>query len=48
MDLAYCVKCKRKVEMEGAKEVTTKNGRRALRGRCPACGTTVMRFIKSG
>lgn len=48
MDLAYCVKCKRKVAIGEAEEVTTKNGRKALKGRCSVCGTTVMRFVKSG
>ena len=43
---AYCVRCKKKVEMKDAKEVTTKNGRKAMKGVCPICGTTVMRFIK--
>ncbi len=41
----YCVKCKKKnVEMSGAKEVTLKNGRKAVRGKCPACGTTMFKI----
>ena len=42
---AYCVKCRRKVKMENGKEVTTANGRRAAKGTCPNCGTTVYRFL---
>ena len=36
---AYCVKCKKKREMSNAKEVTMKNGRKAMKGVCPVCGT---------
>jgi NAD-dependent SIR2 family protein deacetylase len=41
---AYCVKCKAKREFEG-EETTLKNGRRAAKGTCPVCGTTVMRIL---
>jgi hypothetical protein len=41
---AYCVKCKAKRTFEG-EEVTLKNGRRAAKGKCPVCGTTVMRIL---
>ena len=41
---AYCVKCKAKREFEG-QETTLKNGRRAAKGKCPVCGTTVMRIL---
>lgn len=40
----YCVKDKKKVEFEG-EVVTLKNGRRAAKGKCPLCGTTVMRIL---
>ena len=36
---AYCVRCKQKREMSGAKEVTMKNGRNAMKGTCPKCST---------
>ena len=40
MAKGYCVKCKKKgVEMKDAKEVTMKNCRRAMKGKCPKCGT---------
>lgn len=41
----YCVKCKAKKEMVDAKEVTMKNGRRALKGKCPDCGTSMFRIL---
>jgi len=40
----YCVKCKAKRQFEG-EEVTLKNGRRAAKGKCPVCGTTMMRIL---
>jgi hypothetical protein len=40
----YCVKCREKREFEG-QEVTMKNGRKAAKGTCPVCGTTVMRML---
>ena len=42
---AYCVKCHEKREIEVAEEVTFKNGRKAKRGPCGHCGTTVYRFV---
>lgn len=42
--IAYCVKCKEKREFEG-QEVEMKNGRKAGRGKCPVCGTTLNRIL---
>ncbi len=42
---AYCVKCKAKREMKDAKEITMKTGRRAMKGKCPSCGTTMFRIL---
>ena len=42
---AYCVKCKAKKEMKDAKEVTMKNGRKAMKGVCPSCGTGMYRIL---
>jgi len=36
---AYCVKCKAKREMKDEQEVTMKNGRKAVKGKCPTCRT---------
>ena len=41
---AYCVKCKAKREMKNAAAVTLKNGKPAMKGKCPVCGTTIMRI----
>jgi DNA-directed RNA polymerase subunit RPC12/RpoP len=41
---AYCFKCRKKVEIKDPKKVTLKNGRPAIRGICPACGTKVFRI----
>jgi len=41
---AYCVKCRRKVEIANAKTITMKNGRPATQGVCPVCGTKVFRI----
>jgi hypothetical protein len=40
----YCVKCKAKQEMQNAEEVTMKNGRKAMKGKCPKCGTGMYRI----
>lgn len=41
---AYCMKCKKKVEMKNAKKITMKNGKPAQKGICPKCGTKVFRI----
>ncbi|MBT8253177.1 MAG: hypothetical protein HKN00_03430 [Flavobacteriaceae bacterium] len=41
----YCVKCKSKKEMENATKVTMKNGRAAMKGKCPTCGTGMFRIL---
>lgn len=41
---AYCVKCRKKIEVKGPKKVTMKSGRKATKGKCPKCGTTVFRI----
>jgi uncharacterized Zn finger protein (UPF0148 family) len=42
---AYCVKCKAKKDMKESKEVTMKNGRKAIKGKCPDCGTSLFRIL---
>ena len=37
---AYCVKDKMKVEVQNPQQITMKNGKKALSGTCPKCGTT--------
>lgn len=41
----YCVKCKAKKEIADGIEETMKNGRRAIKGRCPVCGTVIFKFL---
>jgi pimeloyl-ACP methyl ester carboxylesterase len=41
---AYCTKCKMKRKMLNATEVTSKDGRMAVRGTCEACGSNLHRF----
>lgn len=40
----YCVKCKATKTMNEAKEVTMKNGRKAMKGKC-SCGTGMYRIL---
>ncbi len=42
----YCVRCRTKREIRGARSVTLKNGSPATEGTCPACGTKVFRIGK--
>jgi len=44
---AYCFKCRAKVEIKDPKSVTLKNGRPAVQGTCPTCGTKVFRIGKA-
>lgn len=44
---AYCVKCKAKKGMKDAQKVTMKNGRTAMKGKCPDCGTSLFRIMKA-
>jgi DNA-directed RNA polymerase subunit RPC12/RpoP len=41
----YCVKCKKKVEIENGKQSKTSKGTAILKGKCPNCGTTVCRML---
>ncbi len=35
----YCVKCRAKRDDPAAQAVTMKNGKPAMKGKCPTCGT---------
>ena len=41
----YCLKCKSKKEMVETKEVTMKNKRKAMKGKCPDCGTNMFKIL---
>lgn len=44
MTQAYCVKCRKKVDIKDGKSVKLKNGKPATKGTCPKCGTGVFRI----
>lgn len=41
----YCVKCKSKKEIVDAVEETMKNGRKAIKGKCPTCGVVIFKIL---
>ena len=41
----YCVKCKVKKEIIDVVEETMKNGRKAIKGKCPTCGTVMFKIL---
>ncbi len=43
---AYCMKCRKKKEMNNPKSVKMKNGKPATQGVCPTCGTKLFRIGK--
>ena len=45
MPEGYCVKCKAKKEIVDAVEEVMKNGRKAIKGRCPTCGTVMFKIL---
>jgi len=45
MPEGYCVKCKAKKEIVNAVEETMKNGRKAIKGKCPDCGTVMFKIL---
>ena len=47
MTAAYCVKCREKREIKDPKKVKLINGRPAVKGTCPKCGSKVFRLVKS-
>jgi len=44
---AYCVKCRAKKEMNDPKAISMKNGKLAIQGICPTCGTKIFRIGKN-
>ncbi|MFW5997080.1 MAG: DUF5679 domain-containing protein [Verrucomicrobiota bacterium] len=42
---AYCVKCRKKVDIDKGEKVTMKNGRPAMKGKCSVCGTGVYKIL---
>jgi rubrerythrin len=46
MSQAYCVKCRKMVEIRNPKTILMKNKSLAITGTCPESGTKVFRFVK--
>ncbi|MBU0615090.1 MAG: hypothetical protein KJ601_03275 [Nanoarchaeota archaeon] len=45
MPKGRCMKCKKEVEIKNPEEVVMKNGMKAAKGTCGACGTKVFRIL---
>lgn len=43
----YCVKCRKKQEMQNPQQITMKNGKPATTGTCPVCGTKMFKIGKA-
>lgn len=41
----YCMKERKHVRIKDPQHTTAKNGREAVRGTCPDCGSTIFRFV---
>lgn len=41
----YCVKCKAKRPIAAAVEELMKNGRKAVKGKCPTCGAVMFKIL---
>jgi hypothetical protein len=41
----YCVKERKKVQIKDPQPTVTKNGRQAVKGSCPDCGSSIFRFV---
>ena len=41
----YCVRCKAKKPIADAVEETMKNGRKAVKGKCPTCGAVMFEIL---
>jgi len=46
MPTAYCVKCRKKVEIRNPEQIALKNKRPAVQGVCSVCNTKVFRIGK--
>lgn len=44
-DEAMCMKCKVSRKVQNPKIVTTKNGRKMMKGSCPVCGGKINKFV---
>jgi len=44
-ETGFCMKCKAPKEIKEAQEITMKNGRNAIKGKCPDCGTKMFKIL---
>lgn len=44
-ETGYCMKEKKTQEIKDGVVVTMKNGRKALKGKCAVCGTTMFKML---
>ena len=47
MTEGYCVKCKASQTILNGVEDRLKNGRKCVRGKCPACGTSMFKIVSA-
>ena len=47
-ETGYCVKEKQMREMKDVEQVTMKNGRQALKGKCTVCGAGMFKILGTG
>jgi len=45
--VGYCVKCKAKQPIANPQTVTMANGRPAMKGTCPKCGTGMFKILST-
>lgn len=43
--VGYCVKCRKRQTVRQGRVERTAKGRSMAKGSCPACGTTITRFL---
>jgi len=41
----FCLKCRQPKEIKNEENITMKNGLKAVKGKCPDCGTKVFRIL---
>jgi hypothetical protein len=46
MVTGFCMKCREKREIKDAAQTKMKNGRDAIKGKCPECGTGMFKIGK--
>ena len=44
MPTMYCVKCRAKKDVGSVERVTMKNGKPAMKAKCPDCGTQMFKI----